>query len=234
MKELPNRYLLGIAVLLLLNSCSIYYAPNAHNVPLFKGKDDVRISIIASHGGYDYKGTEIQGAYAITDKIGLITNGFIAHAEDDNSPKSGEGSFLEIGAGYYKPLNKFFVFETYNGIGAGEVYNMYRDRSSSTVNFLKYFIQPSIGFSSKVFDAALSSRFCALHYYSIQSNSMENTGNLLGLKYDVPLLIEPALTLRLGWKNVKIQGQYGLSFILNNPEFDHDGLNLNVGLYIGI
>ncbi|MBL4655598.1 MAG: hypothetical protein JKY33_07235 [Bacteroidia bacterium] len=234
MKGLANRHLIGIAILLTLNSCNIYYAPNAHNVPLFKEKGEMRISAILSQGGYDYKGMEIQGAYAITDKIALSANGFMAHAEDDNSPKSGRGSFLEIGPGYYKPLNKHFVFETYTGIGAGKVYNRYRDRSISTVNFLRYFVQPSIGFTSKVFDAALSSRICGLYYYSVHSNSIENSESLFALQYALPLLIEPALTIRLGWKNVKIQGQFGVSIILNDPEFDYDEHNLNLGLYIGI
>jgi hypothetical protein len=48
------------------------------------------------------------------------------------------------------------------------------------------------------------------------------------------LLVEPALTIRGGWKFVKIQTQLGLSRNLTNPGLMQEEVNLNVGLYITI
>lgn len=58
----------------LLSSCShYYYVPNVQNVPLFREKNEYRIS--GSYGfGDESSCAEVQAAYSVSDKIGIMTD----------------------------------------------------------------------------------------------------------------------------------------------------------------
>ena len=65
----------GAFILTLLFCCCshYYYVPNVQNVPLFREKNQYRLS--GSYGlGTETKCLEFQGAYSITDKLGIMTN----------------------------------------------------------------------------------------------------------------------------------------------------------------
>lgn len=69
---------------------------------------------------------------------------------------------------------------------------------------LKLFVQPNVGFATKYFDVALSSRFTALHYgtatiiYSKQYLIDQDQ-----LADNTHMFLEPAITLRGGYKFIK-------------------------------
>lgn len=212
-----------------------YYAPNAHNVPLFHEKEEVKLAGIKSYGSY-HEGTEFQSVFSITDKIGIIGNSYTAQGGNKKKNNYGEGSYYEAGCGYFKPVLEKFVFETYGGIGLGNVENRYEDYGYSNLDYNKYFLQPSFGFTSKYFETALSVRFCGLYYNKIVDNTIQdNKENVEYIKNNkFSYLFEPALTYRFGWKYIKIQVQYVFSINMNYPEFPMDNTNLNIGLYLSI
>ena len=250
---------LGLMIILAsLNSCNhYYYAPNAHNVPLFQEKNEARITIARS-GGDEFVGTEFQSAYSITKNIGVMFNGFFVLPGNDGGLGSnemgeffnpiyssnttnaawGKGHLFEFGVGYFKALNKYFVFETYGGFGWGKATNQYDRSSTSTVNFRRHFIQPSIGFTTEWFDIAFSTRFCGLQYNNIDYNIKIDSYDKVDLEYiennRFSVLFEPAITLRGGWRYIKIQTQWGLSRNLNNPKLAQEILNGNIGIYVVI
>ena len=217
-----------------LSSCShYYYAPNSHNVPLFQEKKEARISVAAS-GGDEFEGIEVQSAYSITNNVGVMVNGFVVQPQEGS--EWGKGNLIEAGIGFFKPLGKNFVFETYGGFGQGSVTNKYRI-GESTFKFSRYFVQPSIGFTTPWFDIAASVRICELSYLQLDNN---NTNSLDKAELDyikdnkTSLLFEPALTIRGGWKYIKGQMQVGLSQNLTNPDFQQEEFNVNIGVYFTI
>ncbi len=64
---------------------------------------------------------EIQADYSVADNIGVMTNFMSAKGGDvsyDNEDL-GKGNYLEAAIGYYKPIEKYSVFEIYGGVCGG-------------------------------------------------------------------------------------------------------------------
>src|SRR3954464_4198488 len=97
-----RSHLIGTALITLFAaSCtSRYYVPNQHNVPLFHEKGELRLSGGTS-GGDEVSGTEMQGAYAVTDRLGVIGNVFAATSGANDGS---HGYFAEGGTGYFRAL----------------------------------------------------------------------------------------------------------------------------------
>jgi hypothetical protein len=232
---------------LLLTGCShYYYISNVQNVPLFSEKKELVYS-----GGtllkYQAVSAEFQGAYALTDKF-AVSMAFM-HITADYDKNWGKGSYYEGAAGYYKPQGKHGVFELYGGIGASKQYHRYRSddlyfdtimiqkpAGTSNMKFIKLFIQPSYGWKYKSFEIALSSRICNLSFFDINNKIVrsENQREFLNLN-DIEknknfFFFEPAITIRFGLKNIKIQFQGLVDSYLNNGRNHFDECHLSLGL----
>src|SRR6187402_766769 len=127
---LSNFFFSIIASICLSGCYSIYYAPNAQNVPMFREKKDARISAaycVTDDGtGYNsLQGLEIQSAYAMGNHFAIMANGFIAESSESDELYSsgirhGNTNLLEMGAGYFTPLTKKKLgIEIYGGMGSG-------------------------------------------------------------------------------------------------------------------
>ena len=93
-----------------VSACNpVYYVPNTHNVPLLQGRGDVSLAAQATS-----LGVEVQSAYAINDRFGLMVNAAGGHAvnEDENRLGSGDELFLEAGIGRYGRLSNRLVWGT--------------------------------------------------------------------------------------------------------------------------
>lgn len=254
---------LGITVTVIfsLSSCTHrYYMPNIQNVPLFKEKNEVRV-MAALSTGEDVGAFEIQTAYSITNKFAVMGN-FMA-ASGSSSRYSAEGTYGDVAFGYYKSLNKYFVFETYGGLGISNqkhkytfntnnggmgtsnqysnynnyYYYTYPSTPSSTytsnIRFMKAFIQPSIGLSLNAFDFILSSRLGYVSFYDIN-----NPGRLQEVR-DIEenrdmLLFEPGATIRLGWKVLKLQAQCTVQLNNKADRIQTEQVSFSLGMYFSI
>jgi hypothetical protein len=231
--------LLTFLVLFFSNCTHYYYAPNMHNVPMLKEKNDSRVIMAQSNGG-EISSTEIQAAYAITDKIGLMGNAMFARSKpgDAANPNRGSGTLAEIGVGYYKPLKKQFVFETYAGLGGAGIRNTFSNGLTIKTTAIRLFVQPEIGYSMKYFDAILSTRVCGVNLSKPGTYSGLDSTNTANLDYlsahPFSLLVEPAITLRGGWGPMKVQFQYGLSSNLTSPKLSQGTSNVSLGLYFDL
>lgn len=223
-------------ITLLAVCCSpIYYSPNSHNVPLLRTKGDVRVGL---HGNATR--LEASTAFAVDDNVGLTLDGGIFFPADDEQGDGGKGQFIQAGGGYFRPLNERLVFETYGIIGYGKVENHFPSTLDSfaqttgivETNLLRFGIQPSIGFTSRYFDAAFSTRLCGLSYFNTGGSLVfANTDQVAYLEeQNTQFLIEPALTLRGGYDYLKVQLQIGRSFNLSNPDFRQDEGHVTIGL----
>jgi len=235
-------------------SCShYYYVPNVQNVPLFKEKNEYRLS--GSYGlGTETSCLEVQGAYSVTGNFGIMTNFMAAKGIENSAESWAKGTYLDAAIGYYEPLLKSGVFEIYGGVGGSKQHHQYRSKiydpsnpahnnfnaGTSDESFIKIFIQPSIGMTFKGFEFAFSTRFNRLSF-----NKMENKIDITSNKYEFDklyatarhknfLFFEPALTIRGGWQYLKVQLQGATASYLNNEHYQFDQFHISVGLNVAI
>lgn len=253
MKKKLLQLTMSASVAIMLSACThYYYAPNSSNIPLFKKKNTMKINGGYSNGD-NYNGGEVQLAYSVSSKIGVMFNSFFAgntetvESNGNSHLETGKGSLFEIGAGYYKPFgtqNKW-TFETYAGAGIGTEKHTYENSQKATLNLIRYFVQPSIGYSSLngFLEVALGSRFCDLKLKVKEHNvTATNGGGNDTDKKDLDninlspssVLWEPAIRLGLGWEDFKFYLQLTSSQNLSNLTLPQDHTNFNIGIKISI
>jgi hypothetical protein len=245
MKKLTNTLFIAV----LLSSCThYYYLQNIQNVPLFKGKNEYRLS--ASLGtGRASTSTELQAAYSITNNIGVMTNYMSARGGSKSGRNWGKGNYLEGAIGYYKPIGTSGVFELYSGFGGSKQYHEYTTTvwdgiwlvsrtyyGTSSLSFNKIFIQPSYGVFFDNFDFAFSTRIGELFYHKIDNQITCGSIDYIVLnniaKNKNYLFIEPAITARGGWESFKFQIQLAYTSYLNKSDMNFEPSHFSIGLYL--
>jgi hypothetical protein len=212
-----------------------YYTANTQNVPLLSHKGETNLSL----SGNDSQ-VEFQGAYGITSGFAIQANAGLFIPKDLDNGDGGSGKFFEVGPGYFKPVTENFVFEVYGLVGAGSVENHLPSTTASnpgtngdiSANVFRYGVQPSFGYKSKYFSAAISSRIVNLRYSNIDGDliySGEDAVTYLQ-NNDSHVLIEPALTLRGGVEKIKLQLQVGYSWNVTKESFRQDDSFITFGL----
>ncbi len=213
-------FLLLITIVLIIflnNSCAPAYVPNAINTPLLNGKGKIQANLNAGASGLDP-----QLAYAFTDEIGIMLNGSFVNNTSDSTENFWKHIFVELGTGFYTKIKNAGRFETYGGIGYGNAQSAYSSelfKAYTDVNFSRIFLQPALGMSTKNFDGSIAARFVVIN---MLQESEQNTG----------LFIEPVITGKLGYKNIKALAQFGLCIPLIHEkiEFNFQPLLFSIGL----
>src|SRR5690606_38397172 len=108
------------------------------------------------------------------------------------------------------------------------------------VNGLRWFVQPGIGYNTPYFEAAFTPRLSFVSFYNysasgytpqeieqehLDPNTIENT---------TWVFVEPAITLRGGYKWIKLQAQYGVTLKANSADLNHGKDFLHVSLIADI
>ena len=225
-----------VSAALILGSCSPkFYSPNTHNVPLLSEQGEVNLNV-SGNGNQ----VEFQGAYAVTDGFAIQANGGLFIPSDLDNGDGGSAEFGEIGLGYFKPIAENFVFETYALAGYGNVENHLVSTvevnpgttGKISANLYRFGIQPSFGYKSDYFSAAVSSRFVNVSYNNVDGNliyedkDQEDYLNANSSNF----MIEPAITLRGGFERFKLQFQYGYSINVTQSNFRQDNSHFTIGL----
>jgi len=229
-----------MAILFLSGCSSLYYAPNAQNVPLFKDKNEARISAAYCFsedgtGPHAIKGLEVQSAFAPGKHLGIMVNGATASSNgninsQDETMGSQKSGFIEFGAGYFKAFSQDrLVVEAYGGFGGGRFENSFTEGQNAplinnSINYKRLFFQPSIGFSSQYVGAAFSLRLALLMYDQAPEPGLETSY----------ILAEPCFTVRAGWQGFKFQTQILYSNNLTYFGFPQHHLNFNTGICLTI
>ena len=101
---------------------------------------------------------------------------------------------------------------------------------------LRPFAQPAIGLRFNALELALSARLGVLSY--IHMDIPHNAPDMAELDYirnhRTSILLEPAATLRLGWKAVKLQLQIGNARNLSAPYLHMPEESSNLGIILAI
>jgi hypothetical protein len=227
--------LVGVA----LAGCKAVYAPNMAHAPLLQHQGELR-------GTVDIR--NVQLAYAVASHVGLMANAYFR--SEDNSPEEdeerqeGSGSLLELGAGYFTFLDepKWLELEIYGGAGVGSIHHEITPSGGMTRTFdaegVRLFLQPAAGVSTPYFDVAVSARLVAVAYTetSAENYTPEDLegDRFAGLEDTTWMFLEPAITVRGGYKWVKLQFQFGRSIKLNGGDLNRDPGMLSLGLHVDL
>ncbi len=233
-----------------------YYIQNVQQVPLFKEKKEVRLSGSIG-GGNVLKTTGAQAAYSITNHLAVSTNMMFSKMTGGNTPDWSKGEYYDGAAGYFKDFKKYGVFELYAGVGSSSQHHVYNEeellgftpfflipitrleyRGTADVSYLKYFAQANYGLSYNSYDVALSTKISDLYFNKVNNHIVDTLyahseiERMKGSRHSI--VIEPAITIRGGWKYVKAQLQFAYTGMINNSSFRFDSYNLSLGINIAI
>ena len=196
--------------------------------------------------------------YAVMGSIQKFSNSTTS-SENGVTDDWWTGSYFEGSFGYYKDYNNYGVFEVYSGYGNSNQHHSYTADSTykdvtfwpllgydtslatklvykgtSDLIFSKFYIQPQYGFSYNYFDISFSLRISDIYFNQVRNHiskeyiafkeieSFRNHRNYF--------LLEPAITIRGGWKYVKLQFQIGASSILGSQSFRLVDQNFSIGI----
>jgi hypothetical protein len=220
-----------------LSSCSpVLYSTTGQNVPLFRKKGEVVINAgffgiedkdLSSY--YDSEnGFNAQFAAAIDSSVAIISSLYTLKAGSDSEWEI-KGSYFEAGVGIFKhgEVSKL-TGEIFAGIGSMK--NSY-DLENIDANYLKFFIQPSGGFSSKVLDMAFTPRMGLVNYTKHNSNVEEPLVDDYFSEKKTTFVFEPGVTIRMGYKNVKLQYQFNYSTFHYKGTDEFDPVSNMVGSF---
>jgi hypothetical protein len=213
---------------LYVGSCAPVYIPNTVNTPLLTGQNEFQLSGSAGSNGLD-----LQGAYAVTDEIGIMANMSLADQEQSTSSDYHKHNFKEFGIGYMTPMGRRGVFEVYTGYGWGtassrDTYDFFGTNSvAAEGSYRRFFIQPSAGTRRANLHAALSTRLAWVTFTRFESAATVQK------KDYTRFFLEPVFTTRFGFEYFKIQAQMGLSLPLTQQKtFEGQPVIINVGLFL--
>jgi hypothetical protein len=214
---------------LIFTSCGSYnYYTANQNVLKFKGKGDVSCQFGTDR--YDSKSFNL--GYALTDNIALLTEfqaigAFNTKSKMDNYIWNNE---LIL----FKEMDNSFIPAVNFGYSYGQIK---RNSDLWSLEMNKFFLQPSIGYSRKYFDIALSARISKVDYNfhptDLYINILETEGkptDYFQIEESGFYFFEPAITLGAGFENFKLRYQYIITNKLNSSELEYTKNNFFITL----
>lgn len=232
MKTIDRFFILLVALTPWFYSCNpVLYSNVGQNVPMFQNKDELVLNTgyaLTTGGPFsDADGVQVQAAYAVTDKLaGMASFYSMKGIEDPDADEwKGKGSYFEAGFGTYGAnSSKMILYEVFGGLGTGSIQNtsLINPGDNIDVKFLKPFIQPSVGFTSKYFEVVLTPRLAYLTYtsnsYHFTEPGKDGVAEAFFTENDNKVVFEPGVTLRGGLSGAKLQLQYVYSTF--EPNFE--------------
>jgi hypothetical protein len=206
--------------LLTLNGCKPLYLPNPANVPMLAEKGEANVQLTLGTSVLD-----AGVAYSPINHLGIAAN-ISGSAGTINHHILFEGA-----AGYYARTSKNVIVDVYGGFGAGDTHAEETSLGSTTeasARFWRVYLQPSVGFRAKVFEANFAMRTCFVRMQEYSETS------LILFAPSSNVFIEPMVTSKLGWKGFKFLAQIGFSVPTQALTFEYNPFLFNVGFNIGL
>lgn len=223
MKPFPLILILTLTV----SSCSNYYYPTYQNIPTQTEKNELKASWHA-----DLATGGLNASYTLTNHLGVMTN-YSSTGPDTETINGatithGKNSYLtDFGAFYYGNalyhIDDYIINMTYALTGAysfgaqrhyHEVFDMEIDR---------FYLQPSVAFTSKFIDFGISSRFTYVDY-TLNSHAHFNRSeyDLFNIENENFYFFEPQLFVKIGYKWFKIGYYQNRAFNLTNNKIEFE------------
>jgi len=235
MKSEINTLKLGLCGCLILSviavGCAPVYVPNARHTHQLNERGEMSLS---GHSGTN--GADVQGAYAVSDNIGVLAAVSIARDDENESQDFHRHTYGEIGIQYHTTLGKIGRVEMMGGYGRGsasavDTYNFNETPSKvkATGKYGKFFVQQNIGLETKVVDVGLALRLGHVIFTEFETNNAIYDDNKSATFF------EPGLFVRLGWQTVKLEAQLGYSVPIqgdNQVKFQYEPFFVSFGVQL--
>lgn len=216
---MKKQFQLILFVSIFLISCNPTYIPNVVNAPIFSNKREFQVRMIVGASGFNP-----QFSYAITDHWGAMLNAsFIASDTSTQNPQN----FIELGTGYYNNVNGRFVYEIFTGFGKGTAFGnietVQLGKVGANSEYTRFYIQPAAGLVTDLFDISLATRFVGVSVNPEVETDLKTSAGFF----------EPAISLGVGFKYVKIHSQFGFSVSFENESqlaFQYQNIMFNLGV----
>ncbi len=220
--------------LIILSSCSpSMYSNTGHNAPLFHQKGEVNIAggyneTVNTETGLYAEGFDLKFATSVSDHT-VIHSSFTHqwNSSETSDNWSAKGSYFEVGGGRYgvTGAENIAAGEIIGGIGFMSLKNTKGNDYIDAV-IIKPYVQPTIGITHKIIDVAFTPRIAYISYlnndYSIMDVEERSEIRRFFDDKKSTLVIEPGVTLRLGYKNFKLIGQWSYSTFKYESIFDDE------------
>ena len=207
-------------VCIFCSSCTSIYFPNTINTPMFDEEGQVCASVNFSS---DYAG---QYSIDYQSALSILNNIAIQYDYSCANNKSNEWNYLkynyyEFGIGYFRSSNDMFKFENYIGHGVGKLKRSDNDRKIEG-EYNRIYLCSTFGISKKLnhdswfdpdkIELGITTRISRINWNMLEydySRSFKREN----------YYFEPAIFIRVGWKNLLFQGQYGQIFPYYKDDF---------------
>ncbi len=229
---LQKIILTGLLLMQLYSCAPPLYFPNGINAPLFSKKGQFAMNVAASGNLLSGNSYDIQMATSTSEKFGVLLNINFSDFENRVSvTTSNNGSwvsnssypywhkhfFYEGGAGIYDKIGNHGRTETFVLVGFGSA-SSYGSGIEKTASYMRFAIQSDIGIETEVFEGIFSCRMGYLNLNGHYSN-YNNNSNYIYID-PTSFFVDPAITLRFGFKGFKLFTQLGLSLAFNGSNED--------------
>lgn len=199
-------------VCLLYSSCAppVYY-PTTRNAPMFAEKGEFQGTIS--------NGNNLQMAYAVSNHLGVMTNGMWWSSRYD-----GKHRFGEAGIGYYSnnAANEIY-FDFWGGYGAGRVYVTDTTRLTHRVSirsfqgtYQKIFLQSGVAYRGRVIHAGFVNRFALLDFSGITGT---DSGTPIVFHKTQQFFYEPSIVCKIFIKQFYFTTQLGLNVPIGKMDY---------------
>lgn len=220
------KVVIAFMAMVTLYACAPAYIPTTVNTPLFKQQGDVNFNVGTGSSGFDP-----QVAIAISDHIGLMVNASFQDRHSDSTFNYHVHRIVEGGIGYYTMFSEYGRFEIYGGYGLGRVksnFDIGFAANYANAEFHKMFLQPSMGLGTDYVDFSFTPRLSFISMY------VENATNFSS---SYRLFFEPVITSKIGYRNIKLVTQAGLSIpAVRESElpYEYRPLYFTIGLQLSL
>lgn len=222
-----------------------YYAPTGGNSSLNANTKQGNYSVNSQRADDGYSSGSVNKVeVAATKNIGVIgsythCSGYVNNGDSLHPGWNTDKIVFETGAGYFnhfksKAYNALeggksrWIYDVYGGMGFGSIH------SDISMNFFTPFVQPGIGFRTKVIEFGFNLRLRDVKFYDFNPHDRDNTyltaQNLIGIDKGSYLFMEPIYTVKIGYKYIKMEIQYIYSIPLSSVSWRYSGSAHSLGL----
>lgn len=209
----------SLTLLAMGTSCQSLYIPNGPNVPLMSEGDELQAGLGVGSNGYG-----AQLAYSPYYHWAITANGSTFSLNSGGSFSTSQvfrHLYGEMGTGWYTRLNKYLRAEALVGYGAGN-----SDSIGHKSLYRKFYFQPTIGMSGPIVDFGITPRLCYISHY------LDNVNDVKAKVSESGLFLEPSLTARIGYEQLKFQFQGGFAFALGDVPFTYRNSFVTMGIHL--
>jgi hypothetical protein len=237
--KLP-RWLPGAAGIASLFACAAApgHFPDPQNVPLFGKAGETRLNVAIAQLG---NGIGIESGWAVGKNVALVANGAYSKPRSETCPgcRLDGKQHLELGAGLFDRMDQGLIREVYAGLGGGRFKASgftsdwdpaAEDLVRTSGDYRHVFLQGDMGLNGSILDWIGSVRLSAFDYHHFRK--LDGNGMPLPVAArHMDVFLEPALTFRLGYRQLKTETQLGFSMPLHQAEnLDNEMIWLSLGV----